>query len=184
MMTIHKAKSPTQVHFRLGRDKRIFEKHKTNKQTHYLNNWVIEGTSKATQLRLHAQIQILERQNISVDKLLYFNLQGELVLLVMTLCPLMESTKEIRSPTSRQFLRYRRRCLVWTRFSLSKVGSSSAYFIGIRSYCGALWAWCWGWHFTMRTSWSFLFELSAGTLSLINRPSRTPSSWRIPMLTI
>jgi len=26
MTTIHKAKSPTQVHFRLGRDKMIFEK--------------------------------------------------------------------------------------------------------------------------------------------------------------
>jgi len=33
MMPIHKAKSPTQVHFRLGRDKRIFEKYKTSKQT-------------------------------------------------------------------------------------------------------------------------------------------------------
>jgi len=32
MMTIHKAKSPTQFHFRLGRDKRIFEKQQTNKQ--------------------------------------------------------------------------------------------------------------------------------------------------------
>jgi len=32
MMTIHKAKSPTQVHFRLGRDKRIFEKQQRNKQ--------------------------------------------------------------------------------------------------------------------------------------------------------
>jgi len=29
MTTIHKAKSPTQVHFRLGRDKRIFEKKQT-----------------------------------------------------------------------------------------------------------------------------------------------------------
>jgi len=33
MMTIPKAKSPTPVHFRLGRDKRIFEKCKTSKQT-------------------------------------------------------------------------------------------------------------------------------------------------------
>jgi len=32
MMTIHKAKSPTQVHFRVGRDKRVFEKYKTSKQ--------------------------------------------------------------------------------------------------------------------------------------------------------
>jgi len=29
MMTIHKAKSHTQVHIRLGRDKRIFEKQQT-----------------------------------------------------------------------------------------------------------------------------------------------------------
>jgi len=36
----------------------------------------------------------------------------------------------------------------------------------------------------MLTSWSFPFELPAGTLSLINRPSWTPSSRRIPMLTI
>jgi len=33
MTTIHKAKSPTQVHFRLGRDKRIFKKCNTSKQT-------------------------------------------------------------------------------------------------------------------------------------------------------
>jgi len=32
MRTIHKAKSPTQVHFRLRRDKMIFEKQQTNKQ--------------------------------------------------------------------------------------------------------------------------------------------------------
>jgi len=32
MMTIHKAKNPTQVHFRLGRDERIFAKYKTRKQ--------------------------------------------------------------------------------------------------------------------------------------------------------
>jgi len=33
MTTIHKAKSPTQVHFRFERDKRVFEKYKTSKQT-------------------------------------------------------------------------------------------------------------------------------------------------------
>jgi len=47
-MAIHKAKSLTQVHFRLGRDKMIFEKYKTSKQTHYLNNLVVERTSKVT----------------------------------------------------------------------------------------------------------------------------------------
>jgi len=52
MMTIHKAKSPTQVHFHLGRDKRIFEKYKTSKQTYHLNKRVVEGTSTATQVQL------------------------------------------------------------------------------------------------------------------------------------
>jgi len=33
MIPIHKAKIPTQVHFRLRRDKRIFKKYKTRKQT-------------------------------------------------------------------------------------------------------------------------------------------------------
>jgi len=35
MMTNHKAKSPTKVHFRLGQDKRIFEKCK-NKQANII----------------------------------------------------------------------------------------------------------------------------------------------------
>jgi len=49
MMTIHKAKSPTQVHFRLERDERIFlKKHKTKKQTHYFEQRVKEGTSTMT----------------------------------------------------------------------------------------------------------------------------------------
>jgi len=52
MMTNHKAKSPTQVHFRLGRDKGIFEKYKTSKQTYLLNKRVVEGTSTATQVQL------------------------------------------------------------------------------------------------------------------------------------
>jgi len=38
MTTIHKAKSPTQVHFRLGRDKRIFLKSIKHANKHYLNN--------------------------------------------------------------------------------------------------------------------------------------------------
>jgi len=36
-----------------------------------------------------------------------------------------------------------RGCLVWIRFSLSSVGSSSAYFTRIESNCGAPWAWFW-----------------------------------------
>ena len=46
MMTIHKAKSPTQVHFCLGRDKKIFLKSIKQANKHYLNKWVVEGTSQ------------------------------------------------------------------------------------------------------------------------------------------
>jgi len=81
-----------------------------------MSRWVVERTSTTTQLQVHAQIQVFERQDIGVDQLLDFNLQGETVLNVMTLCPLMKGTKAIRSPMSRQFLRYRRR---WS--SLDKV---------------------------------------------------------------
>jgi len=52
MIPIHKAKGPTQVHFRLGRDKRIFLKSIKQANKHYLNNWVVEGTSTATQVQL------------------------------------------------------------------------------------------------------------------------------------
>jgi len=51
MMKILKAKGPTQARFRLGRDERIFWKAVNNKRN-YLNIWVVEETSKATQLRL------------------------------------------------------------------------------------------------------------------------------------
>ena len=60
-------------------------------------------------MQLHAQIQIFEGQDIGVDQVLDFNFQRETVLNVMTLCPLMEGIKDIRSPTSRQFLWYRLR---------------------------------------------------------------------------
>jgi len=54
MMKILKARGPTQIRFRLGRDERIFfEKHWINKRN-YLNRWVVERTLKATQLRLNA----------------------------------------------------------------------------------------------------------------------------------
>ena len=52
MTTIHKAKSPTQVHFRFERDKRVFEKYKTSKQRYHLNKRVVEGASTATQVQL------------------------------------------------------------------------------------------------------------------------------------
>jgi len=52
MMKILKAKSPTQARLRLGRDERIFWKAVNNKQN-YLNRWVVEETSKTTQLRLN-----------------------------------------------------------------------------------------------------------------------------------
>jgi hypothetical protein len=53
MTTILKAKSTTQVHFRLGQNERIpFEKTKTNKQT-LIERKAAEGTSTSTQLRLN-----------------------------------------------------------------------------------------------------------------------------------
>jgi len=51
MMRILKAKGPTQARLRLGRDERIFWKAVNNKRN-YLNIWVVEETSKLTQLRL------------------------------------------------------------------------------------------------------------------------------------
>jgi len=38
----------------------------------------------------------------------------------------------------------RRGAKIWTRFFLSKMGSKSAYFIGIGSHCDAFWTWFWG----------------------------------------
>jgi len=110
MMKIHEAKSLTQVHFCLGRDKRIFEKYKTGKQTLF-EQLSSRRNIKSDPIGLYAWIQIFERQDIGVDQLLDFNFQGETVLFVMTLCPLMEGTKEIR-----QFLGHRRR---WS--SLDKI---------------------------------------------------------------
>ena len=105
-MKILEVKSPTQVCFRLGRDKRIFWK-AVNKQMHYLNRWVVEGTSKATQLRLYTLCvttlgniirewitfvrldSFEEKQGIGFNQLLDFSLQRETVLDVMVGCSLM-----------------------------------------------------------------------------------------------
>jgi hypothetical protein len=147
-----------------------------------------------TKLRLHARIQILERQDIVVDQFLDFNRQGETVLNVMTLCPSMEGTKEVRPPPRWQFLRYRRRCSGLDQVPLKQRGKQLRIFhrnrIILRCFLSlVMWI-------DLRTSLSsrltfhhihflvFFFELPAGTLSLTNRPSRTPSSNCTPIPTI
>jgi len=115
----HEAKSPRMVRFRLGQDERIFWKAVNNKQN-YLNEWVVEGTLRATQLRLTTlcvttvdQIVHLnsfeEEQGIGFNQLLDFSLQRETMLDVMAGSSLMEGTGKVRLIPNRQHIRHSRR---------------------------------------------------------------------------
>jgi len=66
MTTIHKAKSPTQVHFRLKRDKRVFKKYKTSKQTLF-EQLGSRRNIKSDPIAATRSDSNFERQDIGVD---------------------------------------------------------------------------------------------------------------------
>jgi len=109
-----------------------------------MSRWVVERTSTATQSQLHARIQIFKRQDINVDQLLDFDFKEKQCSTSWPCAPWWKAQQRSGLQWAGNFLGIGGGGLVWTRFSISKVGSSSTYFIGIRSIYNAFWAWFWG----------------------------------------
>lgn len=126
MMTILKAKSPTPVHFHLGRDERIFlksEKQQTNiiwtkSSGRNINGGPITANhSMCHNTREYNPVvdylarlnSTFKKQHVSFNQLLDFLLQRETVLDVMAGSSLMEGTREVRLIPYWQLVRHLRR---------------------------------------------------------------------------
>ena len=127
----------------------IFLKYKTGKQTHYLNNWVVEGTSKAFQLQLsipcvttlgniirqwislHVRIQP-SKNNILASISFWTSIFKERQCSISwSDAPWWKAHERAGWYQTGNSLGTRGGSLVWTRFLLNKMGSSLHMSLGL-----------------------------------------------------